>query len=115
MPDYIVQIVALELAAELEASRLSVCKVPSRNGYVRVAVTRNPEWYQWLCGTWKRPRRRYPKPRTIIRRPDTLRTLRRLANGEPTGPVYRVRIMEVVTREAVHRGYWSPAEACQVA
>lgn len=84
------------LLDELEASSLVVCKVPSRKGgYIRIPVSVNAEWYQHFCRKWMGTRRRYPKPRTIIKRCHTLRALRAIANGEQSG-VYVERLMEFV-------------------
>ena len=73
---------AAEMAAEFAAQRLEVCKLPTDDGYIRVVVCPSPTWYQKLCRKYEfHRRRRYRKPRTIIKRVDTLRTLRRIAAG----------------------------------
>ena len=81
---------------ELQSTRPHTVKIIGRHGnYVRVAMERNPEWYRALCERYKSSRRNYPKPRTIIRREDVLRTLSRLANCLPCKGVYAERIRDV--------------------
>jgi len=82
------------MAEELESSYPETIKIPGREGgYIRVPVAVNAEWYRVFCGLFTAPRRRYPKPRTIIRRCDCLRALRRLAEGNQDG-VYAERLIE---------------------
>lgn len=85
------------LLEELESSRLEVCKVPGREGgYVRVCVSVNAEWYRGFCGDWVRPRRRrYRRPRTIIKRCHTVRALQRIVGGNPRG-VYCERLLPLL-------------------
>lgn len=81
---------------ELLSSYPETIKIPSvHGGYVRVAVAVNAEWYRWFCKRHLRGRRRYPKPRTIIKRRDTIRALRRLICGNYRG-VYAERLLSFV-------------------
>lgn len=81
---------------ELTANRLEVCKIPSRiQGYRRIVLTYNCEWYQELCRRYEYPRKRYPKFRTMIRRRETIRALTRMIAGDYRG-VYAERILSVV-------------------
>ncbi len=91
---------ALELLAELESGYLEVCKVPSRHGgYIRVPVSVNHEWYRRFCRMFLSRNRRYPRPRTLIRRCHTIEALRRIAAGNTNG-VYAERLMPFITEKA---------------
>ena len=81
---------------ELRASYPVTVKVPSQQGgYIRVAVSTNPEWYRELCKRHQGPRTgRYSRPRTIIRRWLVLKTLNKLIAGDERG-VYAKRIKAV--------------------
>ena len=90
------QDVYLWMLEELRSAYPQTVKVPGRyGGYVRVAVEQNPEWYRQLCERHKQPRRRYPKPRTIIRRVHVLRVLESLASGVHLDGLYAERIRSV--------------------
>jgi hypothetical protein len=79
---------------ELLSSYLEVCKVPSRyGGYIRVTVSVNCEWYRFFCRRYKIGRRRYPKPRTIIRRQHVVAALERMIRGNMKG-VYAERLLK---------------------
>lgn len=81
---------------ELLSSYPETIKVPSREGgYIRVPVSVNAEWYRWFCRKYKGTRRRYPKPRTIIRRQTTIIALLRLIAGDYRG-VYAERLLAFV-------------------
>jgi hypothetical protein len=83
---------ALLLLEELESSWPETCKVPGRyGGYIRVPVSTNCEWYRRLCRRYLSRRRRYPKPRTIIKRCHTIIALKRIAAGNQVG-VYAERL-----------------------
>ncbi len=86
---------------ELEGSYPVTVKVPSQQGgYIRVPVSKNPEWYSELCKRHIKQRvTRFRKPRTIIKRRDTLAALRRLIEGDDSG-VYAERILEVANEFA---------------
>ena len=89
---------AEELLSELESGWLQVMKIPGRDGigYIRVAASTNCEWYRRLCNRHLGYRRkRYTKPRTIIKRQTTVEALRRMAAGKCEG-IYAERILEVV-------------------
>ena len=95
-----------ELLEELESGYLEVCKIPGKEGgFVRVAVSVNCEWYRRFCRRFLVSRRRYPKPRTIIRRCDTIQALRRIVAGE-TGGAYVERLMPFVEERIAE---WSEA------
>lgn len=93
------------LLEELEAGYLEVCKVPSRHGgYIRVPVSVNAEWYRRLCTrhqSARRKRRTCRRPRTVIRRCDTISALRRIMRGDFRG-VYAERIKPFV-KEMIER------------
>lgn len=97
------QSLAGQMLEELQIERLNVCKVRSQDGFIRVAVAQNPPWYQRLCADYVGTRRRFPRPRTIIKRKDTLRTLSQLANGDRRETLYQERLIEVLSREFDNR------------
>jgi hypothetical protein len=81
---------------ELESRYPETIKVPTDSGgYVRVPVQQNAEWYRYLCRRNTVSRRRYPKPRTIIRRCHTIAALRRMLRGDRE-TVYAQRILDVM-------------------
>lgn len=89
---------------DLESTRLEVCKYPGRHGgYVRVVVSSNCEWYRQLCRNYVRPRKRYPKPRTIIRRQVTVKAIQRMLRGNLCG-VYAERILDVMQELRIPTG-----------
>lgn len=90
------------MLSELESNGLEVCKIPSKRedssgrlvgGYIRVVVSVNCEWYRRFCASFVRARGRSPKPRTIIKRRDTIRTLKRMIAG-PYKTVYAERLTD---------------------
>jgi len=84
---------AKRMLEELDAGWLGVAKVRGRyGGYVRVTVSVNAEWYQRFCARYMASRRRYPKPRTVIKRCHTRAALVKLANGGGHG-VYVDRLL----------------------
>lgn len=88
--------IAGELLEELESGWLEVAKIPSQQGgYVRVPLSVNCEWYQAFCKRFMRPRRRYPKPRTFIKRCHTVRGLEEIKSGRAETE-YARRLIEVV-------------------
>lgn len=85
---------------ELKASRLEVAKLPSRGGYRRVVVQQNAPWYQEFCaahlhdrGT-RGGRHGRNRPRTYIKRRETIAALERMLSGRPAG-VYQTRLLEL--------------------
>lgn len=87
-----VRAAARRLLEELQSSYPETCKVPNGNGgYVRVPVSVNTEWYRRFCRQYLSVRRRYPKPRTLIRRCHTIKALERIAQGNLRG-VYAERL-----------------------
>jgi hypothetical protein len=69
---------------ELLFAQPTTIKAPGREGgYVRIPVEQNPSWYREICRARMGTRKRYPKPRTKIRRVDVERALLRLVHGIP--------------------------------
>jgi len=86
---------ARELLEELESGWLEVCKCPSQQGgYIRVPVSVNAEWYRRFCKQFERPRRRYPKLRTIIKRCHTVTALGKIIAGVEDDGVYVGRLID---------------------
>ena len=61
---------------ELQSMKLEVCKVRTDSGYVRVPVCSNPDWYSRFCNQYMKPRKRHPRPRTVIRRANMIRSMK---------------------------------------
>lgn len=97
--------VAAALHEELAGAKLTVMKWRLGDGWVRGPIVTNPEWYQRFCARHESPRKRYPKPRTIIRRPETLRVLKRIANAIPCSGFYYESLMEIIRSEAEFREF----------
>lgn len=91
------------MLAELRENRLEVVRV----GVLRVAQSRNAAWYRSFCGAYTGRRRRFPRPRTIIRRATTEAALKRLAAGNASG-VYGERLLPFVEEyaERLRSGSW---------
>lgn len=83
--------IAWYMLDELLASRLEVVKV----GTLRAVQSENAGWYREFCAAFKQPRKKYPRPRTIIKRCHTVRALRRIVDGD-SGTVYADRLMSFV-------------------
>jgi len=69
-----------------------------------VAVSTNADWYRAFCSAHKTTRRKYPKPRTIIKRVDTTRILEYISQyGENFSRkgLYYARLMEAIESYAV--------------
>lgn len=87
------------MLAELKANRLEVARLPSRDGYRRVVVAQNAPWYRDFCATYERQRGTRggrccrTRPRTIIRRRETVAALGRMLAGDLRG-VYAERLRE---------------------
>lgn len=91
-----IQDYAKHMLEELEAGWLEVCKVPSREGgYIRVPVSVIAEWYSRFCRRYMGRRRKYPKPRTIIKRRDTIKALKHLEEGK-NNTVYTKRLVDFI-------------------
>lgn len=85
---------------DLLGNRLEVAKLPSRlGGYTRVVVSQNAPWYQEFCRKYEGYRRvkKWKKARTIIKRSDTAKALRRMILGNFSG-VYAERLLEAATQ-----------------
>lgn len=88
------QVAAGYMLNELQQLKLVVCKIKTDDGYVRVPICSNPDWYSKLCNGYLKSRKRYPKMRTIIKRCNTIRLLERIASGiqnEDTAYAIRIR------------------------
>ncbi len=77
---------------ELQANGLSVAKIRTDSGYVRVALSQNAPWYRDFCENYKGTRRRHPRPRTIIKRLATIATLKKLIRDTQHPGVYAERL-----------------------
>lgn len=92
------QCLALHLLDELDSGCLTVAKIPSvHGGYVRVPTSINAPWYSAFCKEYMTTRRRYPKPRTLIRRCHARKALERIIAGTTEG-VYIERLLEFMER-----------------
>lgn len=90
---------ARELLHELDGHRLEVCKVRSRDGWIRCVLAQNADWYQRLCAEFEVRRRRYPKYRTQIRRQHVRRALREIASGK-NETLYAARVLPHCVKRA---------------
>jgi hypothetical protein len=88
IPSFVEQVIALQMLDDLESQQLEVVKV----GTCRFAISSNPDWYSRLCESYKRRRRRYPRPRTIIKRSRVIKVLSQVANGCVTAAIYYERL-----------------------
>lgn len=88
-----------ELLGELDHMRLSVIKFRKDDVFIRAAITHNPHWYHRLCQQHLKGRKRFPKPRTIIRRAHVEKALRRFLAGKANGYIYDERIRGVIDEE----------------
>ena len=94
---------ASQLLEELESGWLEVCKCPSnQGGYIRVPVSVNSEWYRKFCAQFEQRRRKYPKPRTIIKRCHVIRALRKIIAGVESDGVYVGRLMDCIERSTAN-------------
>lgn len=91
---------ALELMlAELRENRLEVIVLND----CRAVVSENCPWYRHFCDTHKSPRRRYPRPRTIIKRYATIRALERMLAGR-FDSIYAQRLLPLAENLAHELG-----------
>lgn len=84
---------------ELTASRLHVVKIRTDRGFVRVPVSSNAEWYRSFCRQYKSARRnkRYKKPRTIIKRCDTITHLMKIMRCDQRRlGLYHERLLQAI-------------------
>lgn len=97
---------AEQLLEELLQLKLQVCKIQTDRGYVRVVVCPNPRWYSKLCRQFevRRRNRRWKRPRTLIKRVDTIAALRRFLTYGMDDTVYVQRLMPHI-RERVKQLY----------
>lgn len=80
------------MLAELESNRLEVVLTPCKRetnvcGCIRVAASRNAEWYRKFCAKHPSSRRRKnAAPDTRIKRMDTVRLLERMIRSRHLAP-----------------------------
>lgn len=97
---------AAELLDELESSHLEVILVPQRThtnegGCVRVAISKNAQWYRRFCSIYSSSRaRKNAAFDTKIKRARTVAALRSIASGHAVASVYSVRLMPFVDQRA---------------
>jgi hypothetical protein len=95
-----VQEAAFEMLEELRSLKLEVCKIQTDSGYIRCVVCPNPKWYSGLCQQWTKLRgnRKWRRPRTIIKRVDTLKALKRIASNGLDSTEYSRRLLPFIQR-----------------
>jgi hypothetical protein len=86
----------LDLLDELQNNRLEVVKVQTPEGFKRVVCSQNAPWYQDFCFSYQKARKRYPKPRTIIKRCHTIRTLEALLSNPTLSTTYAQRLQPFI-------------------
>lgn len=92
------------MLAELESSRLEVVLVPARfevnvGACVRVAISRNADWYRRFCGAHGSSRRRRNLAwDTCVKRRDTVRLLETLIGGRATRSGYAEELLSIAWR-----------------
>lgn len=99
----VIQQAAQHMAAELAAQKLTVIAIPdgrenSHRG-VRCVCCPNPDWYSRLCQQHLKMRlnRKWRRPRTVIRRIDTLKALYQIAqHGINEARIYHCRLMDAI-------------------
>lgn len=94
------------MLAELESTQLEVALVPCRRevnigGCIRVAVSRNCDWYRRFCSGHLSSRLRMKAAvDTRIKRRDTVRLLQRLITGAPSKSKYAPELQRLAERMA---------------
>ncbi len=73
--------------------------------WIRGTIVTNPDWYQRFCAQHEYPRKRYPKPRTKIKKFRTLSQLDRIAKGLPTSGFYYDCLMKIIHDEFEFRQF----------
>jgi hypothetical protein len=92
------------MLAELESNQLEIQLVPCRRrvnegGCIRVAVSRNTDWYRKFCAAHSSTRvRRKSAHDTCIKRANTIRVLTRLAEGLPTRSKYAAEFQRIAKK-----------------
>lgn len=99
------RLVAAQLHEELAGAKLTVMKWRSGDGWVRGPIVTNPDWYQRLCSRHEYPRKRYPKPRTKIKRWYVLEQLQRIADGLPCSGFYHDELQRIIAEESEFREF----------
>ena len=88
--------IAIAMLEELEGNYLEVIKIRKSDGtWARIAVSKNAEWYSAFCKKYLSTRRKYPRPRTFIKRNDTIKALRKIIRGETDG-IYIDRLLNFI-------------------
>ena len=93
--DEYVAATAAAMLVSLRHGRLEV--VVDRERCIRQVVGTNAQWYRNFCAAHERRRKRLKRPRTIIKRCDTVSALHRLIDGRYEGE-YAQRLMPIVER-----------------
>lgn len=98
---------ARELLIELQASRLEVVLIPSRDpdcamrgGMIRAVQEENAKWYQEFCGLYESARKdriRWRKFKTRIKRRETIQGLKEVIAGK-NGTIYSDRLYGFIER-----------------
>lgn len=102
------------MLAELESSSLEVVLVPCRRwvceeGCVRVAISRNCDWYRRFCGLHGSDRvRRNALFDTRIKRRAIVRLLGRLIVGAPTRSKYVSELLALAARHQAAASQYKP-------
>jgi hypothetical protein len=102
----VIQAAADQLLNELESSRLEVVLVPQKRrtnegGCIRVCANKNATWYQRFCAQFISSREvRRGKLDTRIKRRNTERVLRAIAEGQTPASVYFDRLLPFLTQRA---------------
>lgn len=92
------------MLAELEGGQLEVVLAPCLHevnvgGCIRVAVSRNADWYRRFCARHLSSRlRRNLAPDTRIKRRDTIRLLQRLIAGHESPSKYAPELLRLAMR-----------------
>lgn len=91
-----IQEIAITMLEELESNYLEVIKIKkSDQTWTRIAVSKNAEWYSAFCKKYLSTRKRYPKPRTFIKRNGTIAALRKIISGKTDG-IYVSRLLDFI-------------------
>lgn len=91
-----------DMLTELWECQLNVCLIPSTDeqtkedgGMIRVAISKNPEWYSELCSSHIRKSKKKKKFRTIIKRRNILEILEHMINSGFTKSKYGQYLLSI--------------------
>lgn len=102
------QLILQQMLAELKGNCLTVLKLPSRyDGYIRIPITSNCEWYRTFCAEYQRYRR--GRDRTYIKRCHTISALHRMLTSKQVTP-YVERLESHVAAYTIHFEISVPGE-----